>query len=180
MTEVILTIGPQYAGKSTFCKKVVELNPDIYFVSRDDILMELFGTVWLGSYSGGHHIAYEIMWKKAKRLIKKKPRLLILDCWNGPTRERLWITDRLKKLGISNVIGWYFVTPFNQCVEWSLGRDPPKHEREKEWRKIEFNHIYNDFHRQSVETEKGFQNIVRINPLIDTPEQMVERLKVLV
>lgn len=61
LKEVILPVGPQGSGKSAFCEKAVELDPNIVLISRDKILIELFGTVFLDSYSGGHFHAYDVM-----------------------------------------------------------------------------------------------------------------------
>ncbi|MCB9819073.1 hypothetical protein H6788_02730 [Candidatus Nomurabacteria bacterium] len=177
MTHVILTIGPQCAGKSTFCEKVVALDPSIDLVSRDKILIELYGTVWLSSYTGGHLVAYEKMWKEVKRLVQPhSDKLLILDCWNGEEADRANILKKLKRYGVTKVSGWYFVTPKSQCVEWSFLKIPFKKDTEmaREFRVCEYGDVYRSFHSQSIESEPGFVSITRVNPLTHSPEEILK------
>ncbi len=178
MARIILTIGPQYAGKSTFCEKIVALDPSIQFVSRDRILIDLFGTVWLDPYTGGHHAAYEKMWRLIRTLLKNNPDcLLLLDCWNGPNEDRKRIIEKLRRYGVTDVLGWYFVTPKKQCIEWSLLRDPPKDsdaERGRKQRAIHYGYIYDNYHSQEVRGERGFASIMSVNPLTDSPEAVLK------
>ena len=43
MIIVYLISGTRGAGKSTYCKKITEKNPKICLISRDQILIDLFG-----------------------------------------------------------------------------------------------------------------------------------------
>ena len=47
MKTVILTVGPRGAGKSNFCNQIVQSHSEIVLVSRDAILIELFGSIYL-------------------------------------------------------------------------------------------------------------------------------------
>ncbi len=176
MTHVILTIGPQWAGKSTFCEKVIALDPSINLVSRDKILIDWYGTVWLDSYCGGHVAAYEKIFKEVKRFVHPgSDNLLIVDCWNGTASERAGIVERLRGCGVTKVFGWYFVTPRSQCLLWSFVCDPLKKDTEvaRECRNYDYGSAYNGFHRQSIESEQGFASIIRVNPLEDSPEKIL-------
>src|ERR1035437_695399 len=103
MKQVILTVGPQHIGKSTFCNKVITLNPEITLVSRDSILTELFGSAYLDSYSSGHFIALEKMWEIMESHLKETDKTIILDCWNGQNKERKTIIESIKKLGATRI-----------------------------------------------------------------------------
>ena len=120
MKTVFLTVGPQGSGKSVFCQKVVLENQHLKMVSRDAILIELFGTPWLDSYSGGHFLAHEKMWKDVAEYLTQDDIALILDCWNGYPEERQEMVKRLRNLGAERVVAWYFTTPLNVCIEWYL------------------------------------------------------------
>lgn len=185
MKKVILTIGPQFAGKSTFCERVLTQFPHIKYISRDAILREMFGTVWLDSYSGGHFVAWEELWKMVERQCKEKEFTLILDAWNGSRREREDIVEKLRSFGAKYIEGWYFITPLEQCVEWSLIMQPIS-ARTKEWEEIKFasrknliGYNHNGFHSENIEEDKSFDSIRRINPLETKPETIFETIVVM-
>jgi len=173
--RVIMTIGPQYAGKSTLCAKVIAARPNIVLVSRDAILIELFGTVWLNTYTGGHHVAWSKVWEAIEEHLKRPDVTVLLDAWNGGRHERHGILSKLRILGAARVDGWYFVTPLGTCTEWSLLRDPPGEGSTEQWttmriknRISEYRQCYETYHDQGIEAEPGFDSIIKINPL-DNP-----------
>ncbi len=44
MKRILLTVGPQGAGKTTFCRKIAEKNlPNVTYASRDEFLVERYG-----------------------------------------------------------------------------------------------------------------------------------------
>lgn len=172
MKRVILTVGPQYAGKSTFCKRVAAARPDVVLVSRDAILTELFGTVWLDKYTGGHVIGIERMWEVvAEHLQRDGAMTMVLDTWNGGVGGRRAIVERLRPLGATRVEGWYFITSEDACVEWLLkqapwrevdGKEPS--ERILRYHIDDYRECYRAFHAQSIEGEGIFDAIQKIDP----------------
>ena len=68
MRTVILTVGPRGSGKSTFCKKVIQLDPSIMMVSRDEIIKEHIGMTEIGWYSDIRYVLDE-MWKNLKHYV---------------------------------------------------------------------------------------------------------------
>jgi len=174
MVKVVLTIGPQHIGKSTFCHKVIKENPEIVLISRDVILEELFGSAYLDSYSGGHYVALEKMWEIVRENLHKKVEKIILDSWNGPDKEREVIIEKLRALNVENVGAWYFKTHRETCLEWhmkkALAEEPKKDEK---WEKIRLNSAresflkyYDFFYKNAnVNCEQGFDFIREINPL---------------
>lgn len=56
MRRVALTVGPRGSGKSSFCKGFIRSHPSVSLVSRDEILIELFGSTSLNPYAGEHFI----------------------------------------------------------------------------------------------------------------------------
>lgn len=173
MRRAILTIGPQGAGKSTFCEKVVEAHPEVILVSRDVIRMELFGTVFLDRYTGGGEYAQEKMWEAVKGHLSQTNVVLILDCWNGYGHERTEMTRRLRESGADRVDGWYFTTPRETCVHWRLVRDGMEKERDppglvlmdRAFRTELYGEDYVLFHAQAIALDQGFDSIRQINPL---------------
>ncbi len=168
MKRVILTIGPQGAGKSTFCKQIVNECPKIDLVSRDEILIELFGTVWLSPYGDGHHRAHEIMWKKIKDLLKFDDSTIILDTWNGYPKERSDICKILRDFGVDRIEGWYFITPQQICVKWYLERENPNEEWRRESCIRTCRSNYSFYHSHEVSKNQGFNTLRIINPLQTT------------
>lgn len=160
MRKVFLTIGPQGAGKSMFCKNAVTQHPSIIWISRDEILMRLFGTVWLSRYTGGHEFAFRCMWKIVQRRLRKPEVVLILDCWNGFAEERIHICSELRARGADEIVGLHFITPKNKCVEWRACKAPEKTSLTKE----NYARDYDLFQQQPVEEKQGFDSIIRIQP----------------
>lgn len=169
--HAILTVGPQYAGKSSFCKGIVSAHPDVVYVSRDEILMDLFGTVWLSQYSGKHSVGLDKMWEIVAEHLKQESTTLILDTWNGFTHERADIVQKLRSLGVDRVDAWCFTTPQETCFDWSLKREPVGEGRSEKWtqfrlesRRITCEANYQFFHSQPLGAYL-FDEIFEINPL---------------
>ena len=174
MKRVILTVGPRGSGKSTFCEKVIAIHPEVVLVSRDAILLEMFGSVELSPYAGDHYIGKMRMWEIAAEYLKREDITIILDCWNGFARERYEITTNLRKLGAEVIEAWYFVTPEETVIKWTLEREPVKSgkwaETTRRMRADSCHHDYQLFHSQPVKPDQGFNAIHRINPLRLTPD----------
>ena len=184
LKEVILTVGPQGSGKSSFCEKAVALDPSLTLISRDKILYELFGSVFLDAYSGGHYHAYEVMWERVKEQVEAtSDSRIILDTWNGGSRERRAIIERLRELGVGRVVAWYFVTPVETVSEWFWNKPGIAKSSEmcaRSGQGLTFfsdkapKHDYKLFHKWARDIDlDGFDEVVRINPLVTTPEQVL-------
>lgn len=183
MKRVILTIGPQYAGKSTFCENVLKKYPGTHCVSRDKILIRMFGTVWLNTYSGGHFAAWAALWEEVENYVQSlgdKPGTLILDAWNAHREEREGIVTKLRGMGATRVDGWYFKTLLATCTEWSLQRDPPRPLKNPKWADIhkslridEYSRCYRNFHAQKIQSEKILDSIRVINVLDPMPDDIL-------
>lgn len=179
MKRVILTVGPQGAGKSTYCEAVCRAHPEVVLISRDAILIELYGTVWLDSYSGGHLEGERIMWRRVRQQLKEPNLTLILDCWNGAA-DRPEMTATLRRFGADWIGVWQFMTPLETACEWFFARSPndyshlqPEHAaRMHRLDRVYYCDAYTAFHRQSVSLEQGFDKIRQINPLDQLPPSL--------
>lgn len=119
MKEAILTVGPRASGKTTFCKKALEIDPSIMFISRDELAISMYGETSLSPYGGGHFEVLEEMFKKAKEAAESNTDVtMILDCFNGNTQERKIIIRNLRKCGFDVVKAWHFVTAPKYVKEW--------------------------------------------------------------
>jgi len=119
MKIVYLTSGPRGSGKTEFVKKVASLYPEIEVISRDAILVELFGSTSLNPYEGGHYIAIEVLHERISKFFSSSKRSkLILDYWNGFSGERVAMIEKLKGLGADCVVCWQFIISIDMCVRW--------------------------------------------------------------
>lgn len=171
MRKVILTVGPQGAGKSHLCQQIVAARPGIILISRDAILNELFGTVWLDPYTGAHLVAQEEMWRRLEaHLDQSDSATIILDAWNGFADERWEIASRLRSRDTDWIEAWRFVTPEDICVAWYLNRENKQSDdrRTRECRAAICRNNYRLYHEQPVEFDQGFDLIRAINPLQQT------------
>ncbi len=118
MREAIVTVGTRGAGKSSFCEKAIAFDPSIVKVSRDEILLEMFGSTYRDPYVGNHGPAYDKMWRAVKKHLKASESKMILDLWNGDSNDRHHIIRKLREFGADRVVAWYFITPVELVEEW--------------------------------------------------------------
>ena len=172
---VFLTSGTRGAGKSTYCSKIIKNNSEISLISRDEILIELFGQTELDSYGDGHYYAYEIMWERVNKQLKSvgvngKDFQMILDCWNGFPEERQRIIRKLREAGADRVVIWVFTTPLETIIRWFDEKNRNKDEDREFERKINKSrsrHDYELFNELAANIKKdGFDEVVYINPLL--------------
>jgi predicted kinase len=170
LKTVFLTIGPRGAGKSTFCKKMMEAFPQITCISRDQIMLEMYGTIYGGIYTSEFYYAIKKMFERVAEHLCKQKQPLILDYWNGSTEERERTIQKLRKLGSERIIGLYFTTPENICLSWLTSRckkevkkkilitEPSEHALRKD---------YQLFHSDPIDPSLGFDYIIKIDASID-------------
>lgn len=175
MKTVFLTCGTRGAGKSTYCCKMLKNNPEICLVSRDSILIELFGQTELNPYEDGHHLTYKIMWERVGKELagaNGENFQMILDCWNGYPKERQGIIRKLRDVGADRVVAWVFTTPLETVIRWFDKANRKKGSNRKRKLERETNehrsrHDYELFNELAADIEKdGFDEIVYINPLL--------------
>lgn len=186
MKRAILTVGPQYAGKSTFCKRATKAFPHVLYVSRDEILVRVFGSTCLSPYTNDHEVGLGIMWNQIHEQLRRLDEfMLILDAWNGFPREREEMVQKLRRCGAERVDAWYFITPVEQCVEWSIKRQPPPapnpgaskivRDALNKSRKQGVEHDHRLFHSKQVAMDTCFNNISCVDPRHHKPSFFLER-----
>ncbi len=172
---VFLLVGQRGSGKSHYAKRLVEKQPDVHIVSRDEILVRLYGSVHTDPYIGSHHYAYELMNRIARRkLLHQHGLKLILDCWTGDSRERKALIRKLREYGANRVVALYFMTPLELVNIWFWQK--PGIAKAEEWkaRKDEGlvffsaespSNDYRLFHHLAAKIDSdGFDEIIRIDP----------------
>jgi predicted kinase len=185
MKRVILTVGPMYAGKTTFCRKIRELVPGIVYVRRDDILERHFGSAWVSPYEcPPAFVEQQLQWAIAMAMgpAAGDSCIVIVDTWNGSPRSRSYYCDLLRRYGADRVEGWFFITPPEVCLAHSFLRDPLEDEapRDREWsRRWREEHVLRDTKRFYAEnppcprTEHWFDEVRAIRPLADDPRSWI-------
>ena len=125
MKTVIMTVGPQGAGKTTFCEKAVVANPDIKLISVDTFFMEKFGKLGFDPYTGEVHYAWDCFWGHLAECVASmgSKATVLLDCWNPTKGARNRIRERLESYGAERVVAWYFVTTTQTCGRWFGARE---------------------------------------------------------
>lgn len=178
MKRAILTVGPQYAGKSTFCEKVVVAHPEVVIISRDKLRVQVYGSVYTDPYQTNGWEAERLMWEAVAKHLAQPEIALILDCWNLSAAERQNIFQKLKDYGATRIDLWHFTTSPDTCVQWSLKRDPPSGGTDERWHqaRIDSQSFFcrrncDLFRREThgIENEPGFDTLVNIDPLVTDP-----------
>ncbi len=164
MRQVILTVGPMCSGKTTCCKELLELDPELVLVSRDDICREKFGGIWLSA--GQHDRAWDVVWDKLEELLRQENVRILLDAWNSGPKARSGMVSALKQMGADKVTAWYFNTPEDTCVEWFI-------HRESDERAVEYRSRYRNFHSHPVTLDQGFDRIITTDAELCSSEDLV-------
>lgn len=184
MRSVIVPVGPRASGKSTFCEKAISLDPSITWISRDKLLVEIFGKTSLDPYSGGHYHVLEVMWSMVGEHMESSPNsCMILDMWNGTSDERVNITSRLRRFDVDRIEAWYFVTPVEFVNKWFWNKPDVAKIGEMKDRQAEGLTFFLEdsprrdhelFHKlaQRIELD-GFDEVIRVNPLLTRPEHIL-------
>lgn len=176
MKTAILTVGPQGAGKSTYCEKTMAAHPDIFYVSRDKILTELYGSAWLDPYSGAHQHGMEQVWETIAKVCQQgnDQGVMIVDVWNQDHLDRLRIVHKLRELYFEIVKAWYFVTPLEISMRWFYGRENVSENKNSKWaalandlRRCSYTRCFRGYHHDAEDVRNGklFDSVVFINPL---------------
>jgi predicted kinase len=160
MKIVILSSGPRGAGKSTYLNLVKQRHPEILFLSRDEILIELFGATSLDPYTGGHWYAAKILEERLQQNLSATDFVLIYDCWNGYSSERKGLIRKFYEAGVDKVICWQFVTPLEVCESWFY-KKPDVGGYSKDACRRDYKMYY---HLAQNIDEDGFDAVIQINP----------------
>jgi len=164
MKRVILTSGPRGAGKSHYVNNFRGKNSRFGLLSRDECSSELFGRTSFDPYTGEGEYAHRIFFGRVKEALKKPGSVdLIVDCWNGWSKQRSKMIERFRSYGADRVICWKFVTPLDTCINWFMKKDSDeiggRTESSVEW-------YYALYHKESQGIEEdGFDKVYSINPL---------------
>jgi len=161
MKTVYLTSGPRGSGKSTYIKELVSRHPEVSLISRDEILIRLFGSTSLESYGGGHFAAMEVLFKEVGKCLSSGEKAdLVLDCWNGFPEDRKDMIGRLRNLGADRVVCWQFITTIDMCIKWFLQKGDVRGYSERGAR-----HDYRLYHRLAKDIqEDGFDGVCLVDP----------------
>ena len=172
---VFLLVGPRAAGKSSYGMNLLKQHSDIKGISRDEILLRLFGSEHCNPYDGTSWYAHEIM----KRLIKQRLKVdadvkLILDSWTGSSEERKAIIKQLRVYGATQVVALYFTSSVEDVTAWFWGKPgiaKMQTMAENQGKGLVFysedapKRDYESFHKYASNIEKdGFDEIIKVNP----------------
>ena len=162
MKRIILTSGPRGAGKTKYIDNFLKNNPKIKLLSRDKLLMDLFGQTSLNPYEGGQEYATGLFFKNINENLKKYKDIdLIGDCWNGFPSERQSMVERFRNYGADRIICWKFMTPLDVCIDWFM--------RKEDVQGYSVDSCKSDYalyHEKSANIEEdGFDQVYLTNPL---------------
>ena len=170
MKRAIVLAGPMGCGKSTFGRKLAAANPGMTWICRDEILTELFGTVWLSPYTGEHFHGEKVMWEKIAAALQAEHAFILLDTWNGSRKDRQGITKQLREFGAEWIAGWRFITAEKTGLQWYIQRESVGKDAKQlrmlnaPWRAEDYHHDYVLFHKHGVHLNQGFDSVCDVDP----------------
>lgn len=138
------------------------MHPRITVISRDEILISLFGKTSLNPYEGGHAHALDVMFQRVEDKLSQCDgnQTIILDCWNGFSSERKRIIKKLGDYGAQQIICWYFVTPLEFCIKWFKDKADTEY-----WSEHSVAHDWRLYHSEARTIEDdGFDGVIPVNP----------------
>ncbi len=176
MKRVFLTAGPRGAGKSTLCEKAALTSSDIQLISRDNILVELFGQSSFSPYDGPYPFiaAYEKALGLLTQAFAAGNIIPLFDYWNGTSVERKKLIASLKECGAEEVSCLYFTTPLETTLEWFKSKE----DRGVMYIESSVTDCYNRYHKEaeSIKTD-GFNSVHTIDGTKMSTEGFVQLLK---
>ena len=172
---VFVLVGQRGSGKSHYGSRLLEATPEMQGVSRDEILIRLFGSVYTSAYSGANTYALHVMHRLLSRKLSTQSGItLLLDCWTGSSGERERLLQKLREYGADNVVALYFVTPLEVVEEWfwkkpgiakSGDRKNPHNEDVIFFSENAPRHDHGLFHELAEHIDSdGFDEVIRVNP----------------
>jgi len=175
MNIVYLLVGQRGSGKSYYAKRIAENQSGLSVISRDEILVRLFGSADLGAYGGEHFFASEVMRRLLRRKLSTQAGLrLMLDVWTGDGIERERLIAKLRQYGANRVVALYFITPLDAVSVWFWKKPGIARISKMKTKKGEglvfFSddapaHDYKVFHRLASSIDSnGFDQVVRVDP----------------
>lgn len=184
MREVMLTVGPRASGKSEFCRKSISLDPSLTIVSRDELLVQMFGKTSLNPYTGDHEFALEQMWETVSEKLGSSPNSrMILDTWNGTSDERISLIQKLREIGAEKIKAWYFVTELEYVEQWFWQKPNIAKISEMKSHQNQGYVFYSEdaprwdyelFHELASDINSdGFDKVIKIDPLKTQPEEVL-------
>lgn len=173
---VYLLVGQRGAGKSVYAEKIVSQQPEVMLVSRDAVLVRLFGSTDSSPYSGQSQYGGAVTKRLLRRVLVTRTNLkIVFDYWTGESRDRQNLNRRLREYGAARTIALYFVTPLPLVNEWfwkkpGIARMEEMSARPNEglvfYSKGAPSRDYEAFHElASAIDADGFDEVIRINPL---------------
>jgi len=172
---VYLLVGPRASGKSMYASRLMKLDPGLQCVSRDEVFVRLFGTVYSDRYSGSPQIAKLIISRLLRMRLRNSNQLrLLLDYWTGTSHERQEIICSLRNMGADRVIALYLTTPVEMVNKWFWEKPGIAKASEMRYRQDEGLVFYSEdspirdyelFHRcASGIYEDGFDEVMQVDP----------------
>jgi len=173
---VYLLVGQRGAGKSFYAEKIRLRQPEVALISRDAILIKLFGATNLDPYSG----QLEYGGKVARRLLRQvlsahTNSKVIVDYWTGDSYDRRTLNQWLRKYRATKVIALYFITPVDLVNEWFWKKPGIAKTSEMQARRDEGLSFFSEeapfrdhyvFHQLASNIKlDGFDEVIKINPM---------------
>jgi len=177
--HVFVLVGQRASGKSTYARKLVERQPELQLISRDDILVKAFGKIDCDHYCGNLEWGEDEAWRLVKvALSADRDFMLILDHWTWTSLDRKKMIKTLRDLGATAVTALYFKTPAETVSQWFWLK--PKIAKSSEMKRIGFDQGFTfymedapikdhtNFHRHAETiANDGFDSVLEIDPLSD-------------
>lgn len=172
---VYLLVGQRGSGKSFYAKRLFANQPELSFVSRDEILVRKFGSTGTDPYGGAQWYALEVMHRLLRSVLRTRPMVkIILDCWTEDGEGRASLVRKLQEYGATRVVALYFVTPCEVVNSWfwlKPGIAKMEEMRSRNGENLVYfsadapSRDYDVFHRLARQIDSdGFDEVIRIDP----------------
>jgi len=166
-----MTIGPQGAGKSTFCESLMSDNIDgVAYANRDRFLVGRYGDAAWDPYSGAMHYGMKEFWKHVAHLASQN-RIVLLEsfCPNQSHFSDLQCSISLETNWSDITLEYqalWFTTPDHVCAEWYVKRELKAEQtaQQRKWSLSSARNASEIFRTSTREMIQNFETVWHIDP----------------
>ncbi len=165
--RILVTVGPQGAGKTTFCEQLVKEVPGLAYANRDKFLEERYGKAAWNPYTGCMEEGLKEFYQHIASLVNEND-VVLVECFHLGLAQFGYMMHQIRtEIDYTSRSVVYealqFTTPENVCVDWYVGRYKPEDNFVKHYADLA-RHNFKQFWRINHSFAEKFESVLEVDP----------------